>query len=58
MCCVNVLRFDESLWTFVRRKGVEPTNNQAERILRSLVLWRKIFFAFTAKKASGGSSES
>ena len=29
--CANVLRFEESLWTFVRRKGVEPTNNLAER---------------------------
>ena len=29
-CCVNLLRFEESLWAFVRRKGVEPTNNLAE----------------------------
>ena len=30
-----------SLWTFVRREGVEPTNNAAERALRPAVLWRK-----------------
>jgi transposase len=31
-----------SLWTFVVEKGVEPTNNRAERALRFAVLWRKI----------------
>jgi transposase len=29
------------LWTFVRRDGVEPTNNVAERTVRQGVLWRK-----------------
>jgi transposase len=48
--CANVLRFEESLWTFVRREGVEPTNNLAERILRSLVLWRKISFGCHSEK--------
>ena len=42
--CTNVLWFEESLWTFVLRNGVEPTNNHAERVVRSLVLWRKISF--------------
>jgi len=46
----NVLRFEESLWTFVRREGVEPTNNLAERILRSLFLWRKISFGCHSEK--------
>jgi len=31
----------DSLWTFVRADGVEPTNNDAERALRPAVLWRK-----------------
>jgi transposase len=31
-----------SLWTFVMEKGVEPTNNRAERALRFAVLWRKM----------------
>jgi len=48
--CANVLRFEESLWTFVRREGVEPTNNLAERMLRSLVLWRKISFGCHSEK--------
>ncbi len=29
---------------------MEPTNNLAERILRSLVLWRKISFGCHSKK--------
>jgi transposase len=34
----------ESLWTFSRQQGVEPTNNHAERMLRPAVLWRKNSF--------------
>jgi transposase len=42
--CANLLALEPALWTFVRAEGVEPTNNHAERILRSGVLWRKISF--------------
>ncbi|NTW38077.1 MAG: IS66 family transposase [Syntrophobacteraceae bacterium] len=31
----------DSLWVFLVREGVAPTNNHAERILRYAVLWRK-----------------
>ena len=31
-----------ALWTFVVEKGVDPTNNRAERALRFAVLWRKL----------------
>src|SRR5262249_4242491 len=31
-------------FTFVREEGVEPTNNAAERALRTAVQWRKIMF--------------
>lgn len=31
----------DSLFTFLLEKGVEPTNNFAERIMRFAVLWRK-----------------
>ena len=34
-------RFD-SLWIFVYKEGVEPTNNVAERGLRHAVIWRKL----------------
>ncbi len=39
--CRSLLAWEPALWTFVRRDGVEPTNNAAERALRPAVLWRK-----------------
>ena len=39
--CANLLKIEPALWTFVRVEGVEPTNNAAERAVRSGVLWRK-----------------
>ena len=36
--CENVLKLERALWTFVFVKGVEPTNNDAERSLRRAVL--------------------
>ena len=34
----------DKLFTFLQIKGVEPTNNQAERSLRFMVIMRKICF--------------
>ena len=42
--CENVLALESALWTFVRKEGVEPTNNHMERLLRPGVLWRKNAF--------------
>jgi transposase len=42
--CRNLLAWEPALWTFVRVEGVEPTNNAAERALRTAVLWRKRSF--------------
>ena len=42
--CRNLLKWEPSLWTFVRVEGVEPTNNAAERALRKAVMWRKRSF--------------
>jgi len=39
--CKDLLLYFESLWTFSRVEGVEPTNNLAERTIRKAVLWRK-----------------
>jgi transposase len=39
--CKELLGHQEWLWTFVDVEGVEPTNNEAERIERHGVLWRK-----------------
>jgi transposase len=42
--CENLLAAEAALWTFVRKEGVEPTNNHIERMLRPSVLWRKNAF--------------
>jgi transposase len=39
--CSRVMKLYEAYWTFVKVEGVEPTNNLAERDLRTAVLWRK-----------------
>jgi len=37
----EILKVEEALWTFVQTPGLEPTNNTAERALRSGVIWRR-----------------
>ncbi len=39
--CFEILKVEEGLWTFARVKGIEPTNNAAERALRHAVIWRR-----------------
>lgn len=50
--CRNLLKHQSALWTFVDTPGVEPTNNLAERTLRSYVMWRKISFGAQSKRGS------
>jgi transposase len=38
----NLLKVWPALWTFARHPGIEPTNNHAERALRSAVIYRKL----------------
>jgi len=40
--CAEMLRVEESLWTFARVRGVPPENNAAERAERHAVIWRRI----------------
>jgi transposase len=40
--CAEILRVEESLWTFARISRVPPTNNAAERAERHAVIWRRI----------------
>ena len=40
--CAEILRVEESLWTFARVEDVPPTNNAAERAARHAVIWRRI----------------
>jgi transposase len=39
-----LFQHNERLYTFLEQEGVEPTNNSAERTLRTGVQWRKICF--------------
>jgi len=39
-----LFQYNERLFTFLEEDGVEPTNNSAERALRTGVQWRKICF--------------
>jgi hypothetical protein len=39
--CRNLLENFDHLWVFLRVPDMEPTNNEAERSIRSLVLYRK-----------------
>jgi len=38
----NLLKAWPALWSFANHPGVEPTNNHAERALRSAVIYRKL----------------
>jgi transposase len=38
----NLLKVWPALWTFTDHRGVEPTNNHAERALRGAVIYRKL----------------
>jgi transposase len=42
--CKTIFENFDRLWTFLRVECMEPTNNQAERDLRKIVLWRKKSF--------------
>lgn len=42
--CATLLAHLPALWTFADVPGVEPTNNLAERDLRSFVIWRKVCY--------------
>lgn len=50
--CRDLLTLAPALWTFVRVAGVEPTNNAAERALRSCVLMRKTSFGTHSEEGS------
>lgn len=50
--CRELEKVETALWTFVRREGVEPTNNQAERTLRHVVMWRKTSYGTDSQPGS------
>jgi transposase len=50
--CKQILKVSDALWTFVYNPDVEPTNNLAERTLRSYVIWRKLCFGSQSQRGS------
>jgi len=42
--CRNILSLAPALWRFLDTDGVEPTNNLAEQMIRTLAIWRKTSF--------------
>ena len=40
--CWDLLNRFASLWLFTEKEGIEPTNNAAERAIRSAVIWRRL----------------
>jgi transposase len=50
--CTHILKFKLALWTFIEKEGIEPTNNEAEREIRSGVIWRKTSFGSQSEAGS------
>lgn len=50
--CQSLLKVEPAMWTFVRKEGVEPTNNSSERALRPAVLWRKRNYGTQSERGS------
>jgi transposase len=48
----RLLREIDSLWVFLEKSGVSPTNNHAERMLRFAVCWRKRSFGTVSDKGN------
>ena len=48
--CKTILKVEALLWTFTKEKGIEPTNNSAERAIRSAVLWKKRSFGVESER--------
>ncbi len=50
--CSHILKFEPALWTFIEQEGIEPTNNDAEREIRTGVIWRKTSFGSQSEAGS------
>lgn len=48
----RLLREIDSLWVFLEKSGVSPTNNHAERMLRFAVCWRKRSYGTVSDKGN------
>jgi transposase len=50
--CQNILSYGPALWRFLETDGIEPTNNLAERLIRTIAIWRKTSFGTQSKAGS------
>jgi transposase len=50
--CKRILKLSKYLWTFIDHEQVPPTNNEAERAIRTVVLWRKGSFGTQSERGS------
>lgn len=50
--CLALHKHHENLWRFLCNKGIEPTNNAAERALRGPVIYRKLSFGTQSEAGS------
>jgi transposase len=50
--CKSLCQLKAALWQFIDCEGVEPTNNDAERIVRQYVIWRKTSFGTQGEKGN------
>lgn len=48
--CENILAHKEALFRFAFVRGLEPTNNHAERALRAFVMWRKTSYGSQSER--------
>lgn len=50
--CRNILSYGPALWRFIFTPDIEPTNNLAERLIRTIAIWRKTSFGTQSKSGS------
>ena len=50
--CRRLLNLEPAMWAFVAIEGVEPTNNDSERGIRTGVIWRKLSFGSQTEEGS------
>lgn len=48
--CEQLLLTWEAMWSFAEHEAVEPTSSDAERALRSRVIWRKTSFGSQSRR--------
>ncbi len=50
--CQRLLNLEPAMWLFVVVEGMEPTNNDSERGIRTGVIWRKLSFGSPSQAGS------